>query len=126
MLKPDKETDVSVQPYLLWSTDSPPVLLASRDRLTGEWVFPAVPEASPLAQRHETVPVAGAGVVYSFTVIHPSAKSGLSPYALGYVDFPGPVRIFGRLQGKDRPVVGDRYMPQPDANFGYVFEAVKA
>jgi acyl-CoA-associated DUF35 OB-fold domain-containing protein len=117
---------VSVQPYPLWSPDSPPVLLASRDIDSQEWVFPAVAEASPLAQRHEAIPVAGVGVVYSFTVIHPSPKSGQAPYALGYVDFPGPVRIFGRLQGKPRPVIGDRYTPRPDADFGYVFEAVAA
>lgn len=117
---------MAVQPYPLWSPDSPPVLLASRDIDSKEWVFPAVAEASPLAQRHEAIPVAGVGVVYSFTVIHPSPKSGQAPYALGYVDFPGPVRIFGRLQGKDRPVIGDRYTPQPDADFGYVFEAVAA
>lgn len=117
---------MSGQPYLLWSSDSPPDLLASREVETNEWIFPPVAEASPLARRQETVPVAGVGVVYSFTVIHPSPKSGLSPYALGYVDFPGPVRIFGRLQGKDRPVIGDRYLPRPDAEFGYVFEAVEA
>lgn len=117
---------MSTQPYALWSADSEPVLLASRDRWTDEFVFPAVPDASPLAARHQNVPVTGVGVVYSFTVIHPSPKSGLAPYALGYVDFPGPVRIFGRLLGKGRPVIGDRYKPRPDTDFGYVFEAVEA
>lgn len=112
------------RPYPLWNRETPPRLLASRDRSSGEWVFPALPDASPLAARHETVPVAGDGAVYSYTVIHPSAKSGLAPYALGYVDFAGPVRIFGRLQGKSRPAIGDRYAPRPDADFGYVFEAL--
>ena len=117
---------MSAQAYPLWSPASPPVLLASCDRATNERIFPALPDASPLAARHETVPVTGAGVVYSFTVIHPSPKSGQPPYALGYVDFPGPVRIFGRLRGKDRPAIGDRYTPRPDAEFGYVFEAILA
>jgi uncharacterized OB-fold protein len=117
---------VSPQPYPLWNSEAQPVLLASRDRGTDEWVFPAVPEASPLAARHATVPVTGIGEVYSFTVIHPSPKSGQPPYALGYVDFPGPVRIFGRLQGRAGPAIGDRYIPRPDAEFGYVFEAVAA
>ena len=120
------ETSVSAQAYPLWNSDPQPVLLASRDRGTDERVFPALPEASPLAASHETVPVTGVGVVYSFTVIHPAPKSGQPPYALGYVDFPGPVRIFGRLQGKGRPVIGERYTPRPDADFGYVFEAVAA
>lgn len=113
-------------PYPLWSPGSEPQLLASRDRATGEYVFPAVPDASPLALHHDIVPVTGTGTVYSYTVIHPSPKSGLTPYALGYVDFPGPVRIFGRLQGTSRPTIGQRYTAQPDAEFGYVFQAVPA
>jgi len=113
---------MSVSPYPLWSPDRE--LLASRDRGTGEWVFPAVAQTSPLAALHETVAIDGDGVLYSFTVIHPSAKSGQSPYALGYVDFPGPVRIFGRLQGSERPVIGERYRPRVDESFGYVFGAV--
>jgi len=117
---------MSAQAYPLWSADSPPVLLASRDRETGERIFPAVPDASPLARRHELVPVPGEGVLYSFTVIHPSPKSGQLPFALGYVDFPGPVRLFGRLPGKDRPAIGGRYTTRPDEAFGYIFEAVAA
>ncbi|SPA33127.1 conserved hypothetical protein [Cupriavidus taiwanensis] len=115
---------MSTQPYELWNSDSQPALLASRDKVTGEWTFPAVPADSPLASRHTTVPVAGVGTVYSFTVIHPAPKAGLPPYALGYVDFEGPVRIFGRLVGKDRPEIGDRYVPRPDETFGYVFHAI--
>ena len=110
--------------YQLWSSPPEPTLLASRDIESGERVFPAVADNSPLAGRHVNVPIEGVGVVYSYTVIHPGAKSGLAPYALGYVDFPGPVRIFGRLQGKARPVIGDRYVARPDEALGYVFEAV--
>lgn len=116
---------MSTQPYLLWSSDSPPALLASRDQRTGEWIFPAVPDDSPLAARHASAPVTGVGLVYSFTVIHPAPKTGQPPYALGYVDFPGPVRIFGRLVGKERPTIGDRYVPQPDETYGYVFHAIE-
>ena len=117
---------MSVQAYPLWSYGSAPQLLASRDRETTELIFPALPPASPLAARHDTVPMAGVGVVYSYTVIHPSPKSGQPPFALGFVDFPGPVRLFGRLQGKDHPAIGDRYLPRPDEAFGYVFEAIPA
>lgn len=112
--------------YPLWDADANPALLASRDRDSGEIVFPALPATSPLLDRHENVRVAGTGRVYSYTVIHPAPKTGEAPYPLGFVDFPGPVRIFGRLQGKDRPVIGDRYTPRPNADFGYVFEAVAA
>lgn len=113
-------------PYPLWSAAPNPTLLASRDRQTGEHVFPVVPEASPLFDKYEIVPVAREGEVYSYTVIHPSPKSGESPYALGYLDFPGPVRIFGRLVGKARPTIGDRYTARHDDKFGYVFIAADA
>ena len=114
-------------PHPLWSTTGREArLLASRHRRHAELVFPALPEASPLAPDYETVPIDAVGEVYSFTVIHPGARSGLAPYALGYVDLPGPVRIFGRLCGKDRPVIGERFEARPDEEFGYVFVAVDA
>jgi uncharacterized OB-fold protein len=112
--------------YPLWRTGPDAALLASRDLDSHEIVFPALPSASPLHGRHETVAVAEVGRVYSFTVIHPSAKSGESPYALGLVDFPGPVRIFGRLTGKPRPTIGERYRARPDERYGYVFAALDA
>jgi uncharacterized OB-fold protein len=115
---------MSTPPHPLWSDEGTPTLLASCDRDTGEWVFPVVASNSPLAPLHKDVPVRGPGVVYSFTVIHPSAKSSQAPCALGYVDFEGPVRIFGRLQGRPRPTIGERYAPKADAEFGYVFEAI--
>jgi uncharacterized OB-fold protein len=105
----------------LWSTDPEPTLVASRHCETHEFVFPAVPESSPLADRHETVSIPSRGEVYSYTVIHPGPKSGEPPYALGFVDLPGPVRIFGRLAGQ--PAIGARYAARPDARYGYVFEA---
>ncbi|SOZ18060.1 conserved hypothetical protein [Cupriavidus taiwanensis] len=117
---------MSDQACPLWSADPLPHLIASRHRATGAWIFPAVPADSPLAAEHDPVPIRGSGVVYSFTVIHPAPKTGQPQYALGYVDFVGPVRIFGRLQGKARPAIGDRYEARPDAEFGYVFEAVTA
>lgn len=113
-------------PYALWSDAPDSALLASRDRETGELIFPAMPDASPLAAQHETVAVRGVGEVYSFTIIHPGKKSGESPYALGYVDFPGPVRIFGRLCGTVRPTIGEKYVARRDEQFGYVFDAVQA
>lgn len=111
--------------HLLWRNAPEPALLASRDLDSGELTFPALSANSPLAPLHETVPVAAVGEVYSFTVIHPSPKSGEAPYALGYVDLPGPLRVFGRLNGRARPAIGERYAARPDERFGYVFEAVQ-
>src|SRR5262249_49309012 len=121
-IQPPPGDAMSTLPYPLWSAGDKPSLLASRDLETGELMFPAVADNSPLAQRHEVVPVERVGVVYSFTIIHPGAKSGLPPYALGYVDFPGPVRIFGRFRGHARPEIGDRCEARADEALGYVFE----
>ncbi len=112
-------------PFALWSLEPDSSLLASRAADSGELIFPALPDGSPLAGQHAPVALASIGEIYSFTVIHPGAKSGLAPYALGYVDLPGPVRIFGRLQGKARPAIGDRCRAVPDERFGYVFEAIE-
>jgi uncharacterized OB-fold protein len=125
---PDISPSTALHGYPLWSSDPEPRLLASRDNASGELAFPCLPASAPLAGRHTTVPLAATGKVYSYTVIHPGAKSGLAAYALGYVDLPGPpgpVRIFGRLQGKARPAIGDSYRAEPDAQFGYVFTAVQ-
>lgn len=112
--------------YPLWSDAPEPRLMASRHRETRELVFPAVPDNSPLAQAHEPVELDSRGTVYSFTVIHPGKKTGEAPYALGFVDLPGPVRIFGRLNGKARPAIGEAYVARPDATYGYVFDAAQA
>jgi uncharacterized OB-fold protein len=97
--------------------------MASRDVTTGEIVFPPLAAESPLAARHEPVALAAEGSVYSYTVIHPGARSGLAPHALAYVDLPGPVRIFGRLQIEGRPQIGAPCTVKPDSTYGYVFEA---
>ncbi|MDM0117021.1 OB-fold domain-containing protein [Variovorax sp. J22R133] len=109
----------------IWSPGASSALLASRHKSTGQIMFPPYAEGSPLNAAHERIELQGEGTVYSFTVIHPNPKSGEQPFALGYVDLPGPVRIFGRLQGKHRPAIGDRYRAVPDAAFGYVFSHVE-
>lgn len=113
---------MSASPQPLWRSDPEPTLLASRERFSGELVFPPIVDASPLADRHDLVPISRDGVVYSYCVIHPSPKSGQAPYALGLVDLPGPVRVFGRLEGGMRPSIGAGCRARPDASYGYVFE----
>ena len=68
-------------PNPLWSTGPEAALLASRGRRSGELVFPALPQNSPLQALHDTVPLEATGELYSFTVIHPSPKSDEPPHA---------------------------------------------
>ncbi len=110
----------------LWGADSPSHLLGSRDIATGELAFPALPGHSPLADQYRIEALAGEGALYSFTIIQPSPRSGLEPFALGYLDLEGPVRLFGRVKGSERPVIGASYRIQPDETYGYVFESVEA
>lgn len=109
----------------LWSSEAPMRLLASSHRETGELVFPPVSVHSPLIEHYDTVTLAGEGVLYSYTIIHPGPKSGLPPFALGYLDLPGPARLFGRVNGQRRPEIGDVCRVLPDDTYGYVFELVE-
>ena len=97
-------------------------LQASRDRATGQGIFPAIPETSPAASRYEPITLSDHAVLYSFTVIHPNPKSGQPPFALAYADFPEKARVFGRLRMPtgERPRIGMVLRPVADAD-GYVF-----
>jgi len=73
-------------------------LLASRSKASGKNVFPQVPVHSPVADRYSDVALDRTAVLYSYTVIHPSPKAGLPPFALAYADFQPETRVFGRLE----------------------------
>jgi uncharacterized OB-fold protein len=108
----------------IWSAEPPPRLIASRDTKTGVLRFPAFPADSPLATGQEVVALDGTGTVYSYSVIHPNPQSGAQPFALGYVDLPGPVRIFGRVEG-DTLRIGAACTAVAHAEFGYVFQTIE-
>jgi uncharacterized OB-fold protein len=56
-----------------------------------------------------TAPIAAVGTIYSFSVVH-IAKPGVAvPYALVIADFPGDIRVFGRLlEWQGRLQIGGR------------------
>jgi uncharacterized OB-fold protein len=41
------------------------------------------------------------GKLYSYSIVHVAPKRFLPPYALGYIDFPEGVRVFGQLTTSD-------------------------
>ncbi len=85
------------------------VLLACRHHHDDTLHFPPLPLTSPRAGDTEIVALHGTPTLYSYTVMHPSPKTGLPPMPLGFADFPEGVRIFGRLvypEGR-RPAIGD-------------------
>lgn len=104
---------------------APVRLHASRNKASGHGVFPRIPDGSPAADRYEPIVLSDEAVLYSYTIIHPSPKTGLSPFTLACADFPEDVRVFGRVElpAGARPVVGMRLRPvRPAADAdGYVF-----
>jgi len=111
----------------VWAATTPPSLRASRRENSGEIFFPSVPAESPLSHQFVDTQLAVEGQVYSFTIMHPSPKSGLPPFVLAYVDLPGPVRLFGRLiDSPARPVIGERCRVIADDTYGYLFQSLEA
>ena len=110
---------------LLWALTTPPSLNASRSIANGEVFFPAVPADSSLSDQFTPYQQPVEGELYSFTIIHPSAKSGLAPFALAYLNLPGPLRLFGRLLGPERPRIGQRCRVVPNDTYGFVFESME-
>ena len=84
------------------------ILEASRERASGQGIFPRIPDQLPSASRYDSITVSGLASLYSFTVIHPNPKTGQKPFILAYVDYPEKVRIFGQLvlQDGDVPQIG--------------------
>lgn len=111
-------------PTAILSAGSPPALLASRHKRTQALRFPPLSPQSPLAADHETVALPGRGTVYSFSVVHPNPKTGATPFAVGYVDLPGPVRLFGRIAGEGL-AIGGACEVAADAELGYVFHTIQ-
>lgn len=74
------------------------ILEGSRNRSTGQAIFPRIPDTSPSSDQYEHINLIGPATLYSYTVIHPSPKTGLPPYTLVYADFPQGARVFGQLK----------------------------
>ncbi len=49
--------------------------------------------------RMKDVRIAGPGKLYSHSVVHIAPKGFKAPYAVGYVDLPGDIRVLGQIMG---------------------------
>lgn len=72
-------------------------LMASRDKVSGQCIFPRIRDQSPAAPRYEPIELSNEAKLYSFTIIHPNPKTGEKPFVVVYADFPEGARVFGRL-----------------------------
>lgn len=74
------------------------VLLASRSKSDGKGVFPRIPQASPSRHLYEDITLSDSGTLYSYTVMHPSPKTGKPPFVIGLVDFEEDTRVLGLIK----------------------------
>ncbi len=84
-------------------------LIATRCGQCGTLTFPpaaACPRCWQRAGLREE-PLAQPGTVAAYTVVHTPAEGIPAPYALAYVDFPGGIRLCGRLESWEDIAVGD-------------------
>jgi uncharacterized OB-fold protein len=60
------------------------------------------------AEAIEREPVSRRGTLYAFTQIHVAPPGFSTPFAVGYVDFPEGVRVFGQLETEPvAPAIGE-------------------
>lgn len=108
------------------------VVRCSRSASSGKLVFPEIPAQSAVASLYSPASVPNAATLYSYTTIHPNPKSGLSPFSLGYADFGGELRVFGKLAlaENEKPAVGMALRLETQAadseGPAYLFVPVKA
>lgn len=98
---------VAVDPGLWADGPDGPYLLGAREKATGRIVFPVRPN-NPA---YETVPLAREGTLWTWTIqrfrpktppyLGPDDERSFKPYAVGYVELPGQVRVEARLTESD-------------------------
>jgi uncharacterized OB-fold protein len=93
--------------------DGRAVLLATRCGRCGDRTFPPAGACPRCWERRDlhTEPLPRRGTLRAFSVVHVPQPGIDAPYAVGYVDFPGGVRVCGRLAGWDELRPGDRVEP---------------
>ena len=93
------------------------VLLASRCESCERVLFPARETCDRCwaEMPAERLPLAGQGVLYSFSEVHIAPKDFEVPYLVGYVDFPNDVRVFAQLRGDPQSFeIDDSVVPDID------------
>ncbi|WP_374580827.1 OB-fold domain-containing protein [Sphingomonas sp. J344] len=63
------------------------------------------------------------GVLYSFSTVHVSSSQP-APYTIGYVDFPGDVRVLAKIRGPDHALRCDGVVRLASENSEWFVEPV--
>lgn len=73
-------------------------LIGGRCKNCGAFSFPSAAVCtSCLSEDIEAVDLGDEGTLYSYSVVHQAPKGWTTPYALGYVDLPGDVRVLAHI-----------------------------
>jgi len=108
-------------------------LLASRCASCGKLFFP---QRKFCLECHgselTTVNISGSGTLYTFTIVNMPSAHYAAPYAIGWVEFFGGLRIFGQIRAWNDPglrigmkmkMVEGRLWEENDKEvFGHIFE----
>jgi uncharacterized OB-fold protein len=104
-------------------------LLATRCPCCATLTFPAV-TTCPACWNTEGLgaeEVPQPGILYAFSTVRAAGRGTAVPYRIGYADFPGGLRVCGRLTGPDVAigdpveVVTSEVRPPPDPLLGWAF-----
>lgn len=78
--------------------DGHPHLIGGRCRACGANSFPKAAVCTAcLSEEIDAVALAREGRLYSYSVVHQAPRGWRVPYALGYVDLPGDIRVLAHL-----------------------------
>lgn len=76
-----------------------PRLIGGHCCTCGAKSFPRTPVCTDcLSEDIEAADLGDRGTLYSFTIVHQAPKNWLTPYALGYVDLEGGIRVLAHLE----------------------------
>ena len=77
-------------------------LMGSKCARCGAVAFPPHPSCPTCGTQsgQDTVRLSPVGTLYTFSEIHIAPKGFTTPYAVGYVDLPEGVRLFGQIEGR--------------------------
>ncbi len=75
-----------------------PHLVGGRCAKCGAFSFPSAAICTQcLSEEIESVNLGDEGSLYSYSIVHQAPKGWTTPYALGYVDLPGDVRVLAHI-----------------------------
>jgi uncharacterized protein len=85
-----------------WTEENGAVrLIGSKCTRCGVVAFPPHPSCPSCGAQsgQDAVQLSPVGTIYTFSEIHIAPKGFATPYAVGYIDLPEGVRLFGQIEG---------------------------